>query len=120
MLIQQIFVFLMYVVWFAGPFVIATYVTRSMSKMQYLKNLILGLSVIVLVCYCGAILISDLFVSVMVVAGMNWVTFVSAQRLNELHIPRTRVLWVLTGFGLLLVPIYCLFAVAQPAIDHST
>jgi len=111
MLFQQIAVFVIYVAWFAGPFIVVELVKdRKVSQGEYVKGVLVGGAIVLALSAALAFVVGDLVISLWLVATMNWVAFLSAKRLNDLGIPKVRTLWILTGIGLVGVPLYCVFA----------
>lgn len=111
MLFQQIAVFVIYVAWFAGPFIWVELVKeRKVSRGEYVKGILVGEMLITALSGTLAFVVGDLVISLWLVATMNWVAYLSAKRLNDLGVPKVRTLWILTGIGLVGVPLYCIFA----------
>lgn len=117
MFFKQIAVFIIYVGWFAGPFFCIEYAKdRKISRETYSKFVANGAVILSVVAIGLSFIIGDLVISIWIVSLMNLVAYMSAQRFNALGIPKTRALWILTGIGVIGVPLYCL-SVADPKDD---
>ncbi len=109
MIFKQIAVFIIYVGWFAGPFFCIEYAKdRKISRETYGKIVANGAIIFSVVAIGLSFIVGDIVIPIWIVSLMNLVAYMSAQRLNALGIPKTRALWILTGIGVVGVPLYCL------------
>lgn len=109
MIAQQIAVFIIYVGWFAGPFFCIEYAKdRKISRDKYSKVVVNGAIIFSAIAIGLSFFIGGLVISIWLVSLMNLVAYMSAQRFNALGIPKNRALWILTGVGIIGVPLYCL------------
>ena len=81
---------------------------RRISRDKYSKVVVNGTIIFSVIAIGLSFFIGGLVISIWLVSMMNLVAYMSAQRFNALGIPKNRALWILTGIGVIGVPLYCL------------